>query len=296
MKKIVIKMGIDVSTNSTGIATFINNQLFNYARVQSVDPKGKFSGEKVMKDAQHIKRIAIGVVQQIKKTLLPEDYDPEKDMYDISFIIALEQSNHGLKGVAIKLATYAGMWAFGITNQISLILPFAKQEVKMVNPREWQLRIFNQVLESKEGKQLSIKKAMEYFKDKTIQINDDIADAINIASVADVIRDNVFVGQERLTRKYKQVKNTKRIYTINNEIAKIKQVLVEKKNKKWLAVKNAKNSKFDDQEVMKAPLIEFANIAQKERIKRYEIELKELGEDNKHIREFSIIGKNVSTS
>lgn len=145
---------------------------------------------------------------------------------------------HTITGIR-KLSLYVGMVMYAVADMVNLILPsFAPQAVvKLVKPTEWQLMLgFTKSPLDKKGqfakygttfaKYQSLKKANEVIKDwgyKPTQ-SDDLADALNMALLADDLRDNLFVS------KFNQGKS-KNIKAIESEIAKLSNKIAEYTNK-----------------------------------------------------------------
>ncbi len=285
---IKMKIGLDVATNSTGFACFINDDLMYYGDVET--SKGEpYSGDKIIKDIEYINRVALGFVGQIKNKKL----NAEKK-YKLDCILCLESSNHANSSLGQKLATYIGIYSSAFTNALKISFPENEIKLKLVNPREWNLRAFGEVLDRKNGKAKSIERAKTFINQNLTNgapnISDDTADAINIASLSAVLRDNLVVGQERKERVSRIIKNKNKILNINIKANKVLEKLIIKKNKaveKALLKQNEEQVNF----LKKQPLIAFADKAQTERVITYERELTNLEADLKVIRKFKIIGE-----
>lgn len=288
----VLKMeiGLDVATNTTGFACFINNDLMYFGDVET--SKGElYSGLKIVKDIETINRTALAFVGQLKNNKLKDDVK-----YKLDCIIALESSNHANASLGQKLATYIGMYCSAFVNALKIAFPDNNIELKLINPREWNLRAFGEVLDRKTGKDTSIERAKRYINQSltngTGNISDDTADAINIASLARILRDNLIVGQERKERVSKKVQNKNQILNINIKANKLLDVLRAKKAK---AIERAlllkKNSQEKAQSLREQPLIGFADKEQTKRIIAYKAELEKLQANLDVIKEFHIIGK-----
>lgn len=285
---IKMKIGLDVATNSTGFACFINDDLMYYGDVET--SKGEpYSGDKIIKDIEYINRVALGFVGQIKNNKL----HPEKK-YKLECILCLESSNHANSSLGQKLATYIGIYSSAFANALKISFPENEIKLKLVNPREWNLRAFGEVLDRQAGKAKSIERAKTFinqnFTNGNVEISDDTADAINIASLSAVLRDNLVVGQERKERVSRIIKNKNKILNINIKANQLLEKLIIKKNK---AVEKALLKQNEEQVnlLKNQPLIAFADKAQAERVIKYERELTNLEADLKVIRKFKIIGE-----
>lgn len=291
MEKIeVIKMeiGLDVATNITGFACFINGDLIYYGDIET--SKGElYSGLKIVKDIETINRTALSFVGQLKNNKLKHDVK-----YKLDCTIALESSNHANSSLGQKLATYIGMYCSAFVNALKIAFPDNDIVLKLINPREWNLRAFGEVLDRKTGKATSIERAKKYINQNLTNgapnISDDTADAINIASLSRILRDNLIVGQERRERVSRIIKNKNKILNINIKANKVLEKLIIKKNKaveKALLKQNEEQVNF----LKKQPLIAFADKSQTERVIAYERELTNLEANLKVIRKFKIIGE-----
>ena len=288
----VLKMeiGLDVATNTTGFACFINGNLMYYGDVET--SKGEpYSGLKIVNDIETINRTALAFVGQLKNKKLKDD-----TKYQLDCIIALESSNHANASLGQKLATYIGMYCSAFVNALKIAFPDNNIELKLINPREWNLRAFGEVLDRKTGKATSIERAKRYINQSltngTGNISDDTADAINIASLSRILRDNLIVGQERKERTTKTIQNKNQILNINIKANKLLDTLRAKKAK---AIERAlllkKNSQEKAQALREQPLIGFADKEQTKRIIAYKAELEKLQANLDVIKEFHIIGK-----
>lgn len=249
-----------------------------------------YSGDKIVKDIETINRTALGFVGQMKNKKLKDD------KYKLDCIIALESSNHANASLGQKLATYIGMYCSAFVNALKIAFPDNEIILKLINPREWNLRAFGEVLDRKEGKATSIERAKKYMNHNLTNgvpnITDDTADAINIASLARVLRDNLIVGQERKERVNKVIKNKNQILNINIKANKLLDALRAKKAK---AIERAlllkKDSKEKAQALKEQPLIAFADKEQSKRAIAYKQELEKLHADLDVIKKFHIIGE-----
>ena len=285
-----MEIGLDVATNTTGFACFINGDLMYFGDVET--SKGElYSGLKIVKDIETINRTALAFVGQLKNNKLKDDAK-----YKLDCIIALESSNHANSSLGQKLATYIGMYCSAFVNALKIAFPDNEIILKLINPREWNLRAFGEVLDRKTGKATSIERAKRYINQSltngTGNISDDTADAINIASLARILRDNLIVGQERKERTTKTIQNKNQILNINIKANKLLDVLRAKKAK---AIERAlllkKNSQEKAQALREQPLIGFADKEQTKRIIAYKAELEKLQASLDIIKEFHIIGK-----
>lgn len=280
-----MEIGLDVATNTTGFACFINNDLMYYGDVET--SKGEpYSGSKIIKDIETINRTALAFVGQLKNNKLKED-----TKYKLDCIIALESSNHANASLGQKLATYIGIYCSAFTNALKVAFPENQIELKLINPREWNLRAFGEVLDRKAGKATSIERAKQYINQNitngTGNISDDTADAINIASLSRILRDNLIVGQQRKERISKKLQNKNQILNIQIKANKLLNELMEKKQHFIdIAVNEIRKNNY-----IKMPLIGFATKLQRERIIKYENKLNELEADISVINKFKILGK-----
>lgn len=288
----VLKMeiGLDVATNTTGFACFINGDLMYFGDVET--SKGElYSGLKIVKDIETINRTALAFVGQLKNNKLKDD-----SKYKLDCIIALESSNHANASLGQKLATYIGIYCSAFTNALKVAFPDNNIELKLINPREWNLRAFGEVLDRKTGKVTSIERAKKYINQSltngTGNISDDTADAINIGSLARILRDNLIVGQERKERVSKKIQNKNQILNINIKANKLLDTLRAKKAK---AIERAlllkKQSQEKAQALREQPLVAFADKEQTKRILAYKAELEKLEANLDIIKKFHIIGE-----
>lgn len=288
----IIKMeiGLDVATNTTGFACFINGELMYFGDIET--SKGEiYSGLKIVKDIKTINRTALAFVGQIKNYKL-KDYVK----YKLDCVISLESSNHANASLGQKLATYIGIYCSAFTNALKVAFPDNEIVLKLINPREWNLRAFGEVLDRKEGKDKSIERAKKYINQNITNeagnISDDTADAINIASLARILRDNLIVGQERKERVAKKIQNKNQILNINIKANKLLDTLRAKKAK---AIERAlllkKQSKEKAQALKEQPLVAFADKEQTKRILSYKEELEKLQANLEIINQFHIIGE-----
>lgn len=292
MEKIeVIKMeiGLDVATNTTGFGCFINGDLIYYGDIET--SKGElYSGIKIVKDIETINRTALSFVGQLKNNKLKHDVK-----YKLDCIISLESSNHANSSLGQKLATYIGMYCSAFVNALKIAFPDNEIILKLINPREWNLRAFGEVLDRKTGKATSIERAKKYINQNLTNgapnISDDTADAINIASLSRILRDNLIVGQLRRERTAKVIQNKNQILNIN---IKANKLLDELRAKKAKSIERAlllkKDGKEKAQALKEQPLIGFADKNQTKRILAYKSELEKLQANLDIIKKFHIIG------
>lgn len=290
LELIKMEIGLDVATNTTGFACFINGDLMYFGDVET--SKGEaYSGLKIVKDIETINRTALAFVGQLKNHKLTDD-----KRYKLDCIIALESSNHANASLGQKLATYIGIYCSAFTNALKVAFPDNEIVLKLINPREWNLRAFGEVLDRKDGKATSIERAKKYINQSltngTGNISDDTADAINIGSLARILRDNLIVGQERKERVAKKIQNKNQILNINIKANKLLDTLRAKKAK---AIERAlllkKNSQAKAQFLREQPLIGFADKEQTKRILAYKAELEKLEANLDIIKKFHIIGE-----
>lgn len=283
-----VEIGLDVATNTTGFGCFINGELMYYGDI--VTSKGEmYSGIKIKKDITTINEVALGFVGRLKNKL----YSNTK--YRLDCVIALESSNHSNSSLGQKLATYIGMYCSAFVGALEVAFPHREITLKLINPREWNLRAFGEVLDRQAGKAKSIERAKQYINQSITNgnqsITDDTADAINIASLARILRDNLIVGQERKERVQKTLKNKNQILNINIKINKLLDTLREKKAK---AIERAlllkKHSKEKAEAIKGQPLIAFADKSQSQRVIAYKAELEKLQANIDIIKQFHIIG------
>lgn len=144
-----------------------------------------------------------------------------------------------------KLALYVGAVLYAITNMIELVLPSFKDQinVKLIKPTEWMMRAgftksgLTQAQEiSKYGmrwsKVQSLKRANEIIKKWGYAeiTNDDMADAINIATMADEVRDNLFVSNFNMNKKQTLKKDEIEIARLSKKIAEYTERAMQNKN------------------------------------------------------------------
>lgn len=130
LELIEIQIGLDVATNTTGFAAFINGDLKYFGDIET--SKGKpYSGEKIIDDITTINQNALAFVGEFRRTHL----DAEKK-YKLDCIIALESSNHANASLGQKLATYIGIYCSAFTNALKIAFPDNKIQLKLINPRE----------------------------------------------------------------------------------------------------------------------------------------------------------------
>lgn len=267
----IIKMeiGVDVATKRTGFAAIINGELKYYGTIETNEALN-FSGEKMTKDITIINRNIYGFVGSLKKQL------DENKTYQLDCVVAIENSQHKNISLLWKLASYVGIYANSIVNSLQLLFPLNKIELKLTNPREWQLRIFNKVLEREEGKLKSIEAAKESWN---VEVDNDTADAINLATLAREIRDNRVVKDDKKEREKRKISDKEKILSINIKLNLLLKELMEKQHQMYL-----KNGKFEN-----IPLVAFANKQQVMRLVKYKTQLEELKADLKIINKFHII-------
>lgn len=282
-----IKIGLDVASNNTGIALFVENDLLVCGLIKS-NYKGNFSGEKLKQDSLHIQNEIFKFVNLL---------NPLKQE-SVKIMLAIEMSHHGNKKVGQILSVYVGVFAELLINSIMLFFPLAILEVKLVTPKEWQLRAFAKELEREDGKLESIERAKRFIENskyknafENLEINDDIADAINIASLSHVIRDEFFVGQQTRQRKELKTKNQIAIAKITTELNKIYDKLREKENKRIKKIINSKKWQKTKNKIESISLIELADKQQNLRIEKYKEKLEALEASTKEIQKFYIKGK-----
>lgn len=297
--QIRVQIGLDIATKRTGFAAFANKELISFGTIET-NPDMTYSGHKVVEDIKIIDRNMLGFVGRLRKKL-DEQFNITKDeTYALDVIILMESSNHANKALGQKLATYIGLYSSSLVGSLTVGFPKIKIELKLINPREWQLRAFGEILDRQDGKSKSIDRALEYvnrdYKDALTDddkvIDDDTADAINIASLGEVLRDNLLVGQEKRERINQKIKNKNQILNIQIKANKLLDTLRDKKAKtieRTLLLK--KNSQAKAQYLREKPLIYFADKKQTEQILKYEKELKELEADIAVINKFKIIGE-----
>lgn len=296
--QIKVQIGLDIATKRTGFAAFANKELISFGTIET-NPDMAYSGHKVVEDIKIIDRNMLGFVGRLRKKL-DEQFDISKDeTYALDVIILMESSNHANKALGQKLATYIGLYSSSLVGSLTVGFPKIKIELKLINPREWQLRAFGEVLDRQDGKSKSIDRALEYVNrdykdvltDEDKVIDDDTADAINIASLGEVLRDNLLVGQEKRERVNQKIKNKNQILNIQIKINKLLNTLREKQTKQINRALNTKNGQDKAKKLKDIPLICFATKNETERILRYENELKELEADIAIINKFKIVGE-----
>lgn len=296
--QIKVQIGLDIATKRTGFAAFANKELISFGTIETNHDMA-YSGHKVVEDIKIIDRNMLGFVGRLRKKL-DEQFDISKDeTYALDVIILMESSNHANKALGQKLATYIGLYSSSLVGSLTVGFPKIKIELKLINPREWQLRAFGEVLDRQDGKSKSIDRALEYVNrdykdvltDEDKVIDDDTADAINIASLGEVLRDNLLVGQEKRERVSQKIKNKNQILNIQIKINKLLNTLREKQTKQINRALNTKNGQDKAKKLKDIPLICFATKNETERILRYENELKELEADIAIINKFKIVGE-----
>lgn len=279
----VVDIAFDTATHNTGIAMFINKTLISYGVIECLNEN--FSGNKFLKDTASIET-------QLIRFLSPLKYKTQ-EVKEINII--LEMSNHGNIRVGQKLSVYNGLFGALIVHYVLLLKPQATINFKFVNPKEWQLRAFSKVLDRNAGKSESIERAKHFLQiGETSKITDDMADAINIASLSQVLRDNYFVGQEVKKRENIYQKSKIAIARLTTKATELYNKLREKQEKRLFRIVNTKKFKNKQDKELLEPksLYDLATSAEKLRIEKYKNEMEQLQADIKVIKDFYILGKN----
>lgn len=288
-----ISIGIDVATKNSGIAVIINGKIHFIGLIQT-NPQMIYSGEKIKQDTLIIYGTIQGLLTDLKNLL---KIDNSKDDNLTEFTIALESSTHGINSVAQKLSTYIGIYAAALVSFINISFVRNTIDLKLVNPRQWSLRAFGQILLRDELKQASSERAERLLKkdfpknSKELEFasQNDIADAINIASLANIIKDNLLIGQERRSRHKKITKNKNSLLDFETKLTKLVRELNEKKAKAINKAMTAKKPTKTAQELKEQATALFANSNQLIRLKKYVAEIKKIDADNKLLKKFKII-------
>lgn len=261
----MIKIGIDVATHSTGFA-LIQGTKIAHTTIKSFNSLNTFGGSKISEDIDHVTKQITALLQRSNM-----DFNDDK-------IIAMEMSNHANASLALKLGTYAGLF-YSILH--FMLRKFeGKTELKLIPPREWQLRAFGTTSDRQLGKEASKKWVQENMG--IVTPNDDESDALIIALYADTLRDMNTIKTARNVR-YGQVKKSQRQSSIiEGRLARMKQLALERKGKKmntkaWDAIKHE-------------PLIFFLTEDQKRRLKVYEHQLIMLRADLRSVNAFNLTG------
>lgn len=268
----LINIAIDAATHKSGIAIFHNGNLISYGVLKH--SKENFNGEKVLTDISNTRYELARMLYNLQNLANLKN--------DVNINLYIENSFHGNMGVGVKLSLYVGIFASELQNWFSLMLPYANLKLKLITPAEWQLIAFNRKLEKGESKSLSIERAQRYLrKEHTVELTDDMADAINIASLGIMLRDNYQVKQEKRTRRDNLISLRAKELQFMNKKAKLKEKLINKK-----ADKVAKGKAQQD-----AELLTFANKSELERLQKYNEELNKIKNDIKEIQEYKLINK-----
>ena len=283
-------IGLDVSTNLTGIAILFNRQPV-FLDVCNTQNKEVGDGNKMVVGASAIFAILgkSGLLDILKK-MKELNHNPW-------IIVAIENGIIPNVNTIRKLSLWSGMWAAWF------ILIFTKNKqkhkVKFISPREWQERLIpwnpteqNQSKFDSEGKKLiklkSLKIANNFMSRYKVEITDDnVADALNIARMAYVAQDfstSHFLRSKAINH---ELKIKKQIPILETRKLKLTKTLQDKRNKKVLALLK-KGLKAEAEALEVFSLETFANKTQLERwckinqsLKDCENKLKEIKENKK---------------
>lgn len=298
IKEYIFKIGLDVATKTTGSAVFINGTLASFGDIISQN-KLTFCGEKIMEDSIYIKKIITGLISALKGKVEELEEIADGELLEIKSVwhIVLENSTHGQKSVAQKLSTYTGIYSANLTTAIALLFPTNREiNLKLINAREWQQRAFGRAMEREDGKNYSIEQAEAIIKKDWPEndeiITDDTADAILMAKHAEILRDNLFVGQQRQERFKAQKSNKQSQINAVIQVNKLLEILRQKQHKSILKIQNLKQSEKIKIERTKIetekPLIKFATAEQILKINKYKEIFKNNQEQLKLINQFAI--------
>ncbi len=171
-----------------------------------------------------------------------------------------------------KLALYVGLVVGAVQQMFSTVgFHLPAPLVKMIKPTEWQQRLFEKQGDRQKTKAMSMKLANAKLAKWGLQPspNDDMADAINIASVAHLVRDNVFVSSVNLKKKKKDSQLRKELGDTKLLMADLTNKATEAKNAHLTRIREAKNSKFDYNTEKQRHLITFLTAYDRERYRKY---------------------------
>lgn len=121
-------------------------------------------------------------------------------------------------------------------------------EVKLIKPTEWQTRLWIKKGSTEETKATSIEFANRKLNMWGLEQtnDDDMADSINIATLAKEVRDNLFVSTFNINKKELVYKSLPRdIYILKGKINALETEATKKQHNHLLKIKESKNSKFD---------------------------------------------------
>lgn len=180
-----------------------------------------------------------------------------------------------------KLSLYVGAIVQQIFMTLDLIGYFValetNTEVKLIKPTEWQSRLWIKKGSTEETKATSIEFANRHLKHWGLEStnDDDIADAINIASVAKEVRDNLLVSTYNISRQEMVLKTLPRdIYKLQSKIDAITNKSISKRHEFLLKIKESKNSKFDYETESKKHNLSFITKKEYEQWVKFSKELK----------------------
>ena len=289
-----------MATKKTGFAVIVNNKLETFGVIDTGKEKTAFSGNKISIDTIDINNQMIGYFARLKTKLEKKLKKPD-EKYEIDFNIILENSNHGLAQVGLKLSVYVGIYASAIINAIETLFVRKNINLKLVNAREWQLRAFGRILDRNDGKEESINLAVSRAekdwpkKDDLNYVNEDTADAINMAVLAPVLRDNYIVGQQIQGRNKARISNKNNILNAEIRLNKIMDALRNKQHLTILKIETIKKITPETKILRldiekKKPLIKFATSIQIKQIKNQKQILINNNASLETINKFRILG------
>lgn len=221
-----------------------------------------------------------------------------------------------------KLALYVGAVLYAITDMIELVLPSFKDQinVKLIKPTEWQMRAgftksgLTQAQEvEKYGMRWSKVQSLERanklitkwgYKETE---NDDMADAINIATMAEEVRDNLFVSNYNISKKKSLKTDEIEIARLSKKIAEYKERAMENKNTFvdnviWAnttdrndlqgadKARHTKYVKYDIEDTRAQDIIEFLTPAQLRKFNEFSAKKEELEQKIIDIRKEKVYG------
>lgn len=280
MKKI-IKIGFDVSTKQSGFAMFINDKRSWSGAIKQINQNANFA-ERMALDLVIINNTIIKLLKplmEIEKELIDEwnkkiDINNLRDMKDKPK--AIEKANKLFKEVMgnyqiicvfeankimvsqetkQKLDLYVGMFMGVVADKLALLCPSIPKQYKLTLPGEWHRKTFGVEYHRDEGKARSISKAMSIMSDDILDpenynMSDDEADAINIAWIAQDLRDMGIV-KSQLQHK------AKRLSAIRPQISKLEGQKIK------LEIEASARLKAGKQEWLTQKLIQYDSTVQR---------------------------------
>ena len=289
MKKHLFKIGLDISTKNCGYALIHNEKVELCGRVDFEIYKYPFPTFGDILCNAPLDIICATLMGKIKKILAKEYTKFSKQEQfnlfnqNIELVVGVENTivkkNFYNASSSRKLTLFSGAIMYRIKTIINILFSGnAKTLYKFVSAQEWQIRLLDKKIgdERKELKAKSILIAKDYIQKHGDQKllnqfwNDDMADALNIASIVDKLRDINVVKFEKNQRKKNKTLLKNNISIVENKIKKIELIAETKKIKFINKVKNAKNSKYDYEVIKNRFMIKFLNKNQLEKYNKYQ--------------------------